>query len=291
MSCMGFMEMYEPGSSCSTLSYEWQLGINDEYLSTYWYDGACWTGKYWDHWQASLGLDPNIKSVRANCDGSSMSLTTFTDRGCEGEVYDEGKEVTIDGETCNEVFGATFKAYPPRTATDDICYGNMNIFQSDKCEEIHPEYQAGINYNYFQMFWTNQTCWNGTVVDNFRATAGDSMDPQLQSVSLKCLGEYIELHHYSSPDCTDGKYNVEYVDATGNYCNNVFGINYKGWSMDAGRGIINEDEDTLNMNYDYNKPEWGEVCFADMMMYTPGTGCRDPNSEYQMEIDRDENFY
>lgn len=61
--------------------------------------------------------------------------------------------------------------------------------------------------------------------------------------------------------------------------------------MDAGRGIINEDEDTLNMNYDYNKPEWGEVCFADMMMYTPGTGCREPNSEYQMEIDRDENFY
>lgn len=79
------------------------------------------------------------------------------------------------------------------------------------------------------MFWSNQTCWNGTVVDSFRQTAGDSMDPKLQSVSLNCLGDYIELHQYSSPDCSSGKYNIEYVDATGKYCNNVFGVFYKGW--------------------------------------------------------------
>lgn len=109
-------------------------------------------------------------------------------------------------------------------------------------------------------------------------------------MSLNCLGDYIELHHYSSSDCSSGKYNIEYVDATGKYCNNVFGVFYKGWSPYAEVSTM-DDEPMPNMDYDYMKPAEGEVCYADMMMYTPGTNCMEPNSDYQKEVDADENFY
>lgn len=109
------------------------------------------------------------------------------------------------------------------------------------------------------------------------------MDPNLGSVRVICNDTYVTLEKMYDRGCEGDVYAKDYVDGTGNYCNNIFGINYKGWTPE----LTGEEEP--KMEYEYNKPADGEVCFADFQAFWLGSECKEQDWETQSTVN--EEFY